>query len=136
MAVNFYDVAYDLENALRGSEEFTRLKNLYDEVNADESAKRMFENFRDVQLRLQQKQMAGEEITEDEVQQAQKNRCACAAARKNLSADGSGAAYEYADRRIKQNHHEAFRRALRQCRRLIIQNPFWIRRDFFIRSAN
>ncbi|MBD4758651.1 hypothetical protein GUG22_18865, partial [Xanthomonas citri pv. citri] len=61
MAVNFYDVAYDLENALRGSEEFTRLKNLYDEVNADESAKRMFENFRDVQLRLQQKQMAGEE---------------------------------------------------------------------------
>lgn len=41
----------------------------------------MFENFRDVQLRLQQKQMAGEEITEDEVQQAQ-NRCACAAARK------------------------------------------------------
>ena len=57
MAVNFYDVAYDLENALRGSEEFTRLKNLYDEVNADESAKRMFENFRDVQLRLQQKQM-------------------------------------------------------------------------------
>lgn len=72
MAVNFYDVAYDLENALRGSEEFTRLKNLYDEVNADESAKRMFENFRDVQLRLQQKQMAGEEITQEEVTQAQK----------------------------------------------------------------
>lgn len=70
MAVNFYDVAYDLENALRGSEEFTRLKNLYDEVNADESAKRMFENFRDVQLRLQQKQMAGEEITQEEVTQA------------------------------------------------------------------
>ncbi|MGR3185565.1 YlbF family regulator [Bacillus subtilis] len=72
MAVNFYDVAYDLENALRGSEEFTRLKNLYDEVNADESAKRMFESFRDVQLRLQQKQMAGEEITQEEVTQAQK----------------------------------------------------------------
>ncbi|MDR4434586.1 YlbF family regulator [Bacillus tequilensis] len=72
MAVNFYDVAYDLEHALRGSEEFSRLKNLYDEVNADESAKRMFENFRDVQLQLQQKQMAGEEITQDEVMQAQK----------------------------------------------------------------
>lgn len=28
MAVNFYDVAYDLENALRGSEELSRLKNL------------------------------------------------------------------------------------------------------------
>lgn len=32
----------------------------------------MFENFRDVQLRLQQKQMAGEEITQEEVTQAQK----------------------------------------------------------------
>nr|WGD70857.1 YlbF family regulator [Bacillus subtilis] len=97
MAVNFYDVAYDLENALRGSEEFTRLKNLYDEVNADESAKRMFENFRDVQLRLQQKQMAGEEITQEEVTQAQKTVALVQQARKNFSADGSGAAHEHAD---------------------------------------
>ncbi|MCY8489461.1 YlbF family regulator [Bacillus atrophaeus] len=72
MAVNFYDAAYDLEKAIRESEEYTRLKGLYDEVNADESAKRMFENFRDVQLKLQQKQMSGEEITQEEVEQAQK----------------------------------------------------------------
>ncbi len=80
MAVNFYDAAYDLEKAIRESEEYTRLKGLYDEVNADESAKRMFENFRDVQLKLQQKQMSGEEITQEEVEQAQKNSRPCPAA--------------------------------------------------------
>ncbi|PJN86338.1 YlbF family regulator, partial [Bacillus velezensis] len=48
------------------------LRGLYDQVNADESAKRMFDNFRNVQLQLQQKQMSGEEITQEEVEQAQK----------------------------------------------------------------
>ncbi|QHQ82458.1 YlbF family regulator [Bacillus subtilis] len=64
--------AYDLEKALRHSEEYSTLKNLYDEVNADESSKRMFENFRDIQVNLQQKQMTGQEITQEEVEQAQK----------------------------------------------------------------
>jgi len=72
MATNLYDVAYDLEKAIRSSNEFQTLKRMYDEVNADESAKKMFENFRDVQLNLQQKQMMGEEISQEEVEQAQK----------------------------------------------------------------
>lgn len=54
MSVNLYDVAYDLEKALRHSEEYSALRNLYDEVNGDESSKRMFENFRDIQVNLQQ----------------------------------------------------------------------------------
>ena len=53
-------------------DEYSRLRGLYDQVNADESAKRMFDNFRNVQLQLQQKQMSGEEITQEEVEQAQK----------------------------------------------------------------
>ncbi|MBD1383365.1 YlbF family regulator [Metabacillus arenae] len=73
MSVNLYDVAYNLEKSLRESNEYQELKRLYDEVNADESAKRMFDNFRDIQLNLQQKQMAGEEITQEEVEQAQKS---------------------------------------------------------------
>ncbi|AKC65364.1 MULTISPECIES: YlbF family regulator [Bacillaceae] len=72
MSVNLYDVAYDLEKALRHSEEYSALRNLYDEVNGDESSKRMFENFRDIQVNLQQKQMTGQEITQEEVEQAQK----------------------------------------------------------------
>jgi cell fate (sporulation/competence/biofilm development) regulator YlbF (YheA/YmcA/DUF963 family) len=57
---------------LRNSDEYSRLRGLYDQVNADESAKRMFDNFRNVQMQLQQKQMSGEEITQEEVEQAQK----------------------------------------------------------------
>jgi cell fate (sporulation/competence/biofilm development) regulator YlbF (YheA/YmcA/DUF963 family) len=72
MAVNIYDPAYELEKAIRNSAEYTNLKNLYDEVNSDESAKRMFDNFRNIQMQLQEKQMMGQEITQDEVEQAQK----------------------------------------------------------------
>ena len=71
MTVNLHDSAYDLEQALRQSEEYSRLKNLYDEVNGDPSAKKMFDNFRDIQLNLQQKHMNGEDITQEEVEQAQ-----------------------------------------------------------------
>ncbi|MBG9810992.1 YlbF family regulator [Priestia endophytica] len=68
---NVYDVAYELEKAVRESDDYKNLKKLYDEVNADESAKRLFDNFRNMQLELQQKQMTGQEISEEEVQKAQ-----------------------------------------------------------------
>lgn len=69
---NIYDVAYDMEKAIRNSSEYVQLKKLYDEVNNDEQARRMFENFRKIQMELQQKQMMGMEITQEEVEQAQK----------------------------------------------------------------
>jgi len=72
VAVNIYDSAYEMEKAIRSSEEYTSLKRLYDEVNADPSAKGMFDSFRNIQMQLQQKQMMGEEITQEEVEQAQK----------------------------------------------------------------
>ncbi|MFP7479604.1 YlbF family regulator [Terribacillus saccharophilus] len=68
---NMYDHAYDLEKAIRESEEFKGLKAAYDTVMNDASSKQMFENFRNIQLELQQKQMQGQEITEEEVQKAQ-----------------------------------------------------------------
>lgn len=71
MAVNLYDAAYDLEKAIRQSDEYTRLTKMYDAVYADETARKMFEDFRDLQLKLQQKQMTGQEITQQEVDQAQ-----------------------------------------------------------------
>lgn len=71
MPTNLYDVAYELERAVRESDEFKQLKKLYDEVNADPTAKQLFENFRDVQMQLQQKQMSGQEITQQEIEQAQ-----------------------------------------------------------------
>ncbi|MFE8700204.1 YlbF family regulator [Cytobacillus sp. FJAT-54145] len=72
MAVNLHDSAYELEKAIRQSDEYNTLKRMYDEVNADPSAKQMFENFRNIQLQLQQKQMMGQEIGQEEVDQAQK----------------------------------------------------------------
>ncbi|GHH98565.1 YlbF family regulator [Neobacillus kokaensis] len=71
MAVNLYDSAYALEKAIRESDEYLHLKRMYDEVNADPAAKSMFDQFRQIQMNLQQKQMMGQNISEQEVQQAQ-----------------------------------------------------------------
>lgn len=68
---NLYDFAYQMEKALRESPEFTTLSSLYEQVNADEAANQLFADFRDVQLKLQQKQMMGEEISEQEMMDAQ-----------------------------------------------------------------
>lgn len=67
---NIYDSAYDLEKAIRESSEFQSLKEAYEAVMNDETAKQMFENFRDTQMALQEKQMQGEEISEEEVEKA------------------------------------------------------------------
>lgn len=61
-----------LEQALRESEEFKALKEAYDAVMSDDIAKRMFDDFRTTQIELQQKQMQGLEITEEEVEKARK----------------------------------------------------------------
>ncbi|SFL63489.1 YlbF family regulator [Salibacterium qingdaonense] len=69
---NVYDKARELAQDLRDSDEFQNLKNLHEEVEQDEVAKRMLDNFRSLQLDLQQKQMQGEQPTEEEITQAQK----------------------------------------------------------------
>jgi cell fate (sporulation/competence/biofilm development) regulator YlbF (YheA/YmcA/DUF963 family) len=71
MSVNLYDAAYTLEKAIRQSDEYKHLQQMYNEVNADPTAKNMFDNFRQIQMNLQQKQMMGQEISEQEVQHAQ-----------------------------------------------------------------
>lgn len=69
---NPYDKAHELAKELKESNEFTELRELHNVVNQDEVAKRMLDNFRQVQMELQQKQMQGEQITEEEIQNAQK----------------------------------------------------------------
>jgi cell fate (sporulation/competence/biofilm development) regulator YlbF (YheA/YmcA/DUF963 family) len=71
MSVNLYDAAYALEKAIRQSDEYKQLQQMYHEVNADPAAKNMFDQFRQIQMNLQQKQMMGQEISEQEVQEAQ-----------------------------------------------------------------
>lgn len=69
---NLYENARGLEKALRQSDEYVNLKKLFYAVNNDESARNLFENFRNIQMRLQEKQMMGQNISEEEVIQAQK----------------------------------------------------------------
>ncbi|WP_071396048.1 YlbF family regulator [Bacillus tuaregi] len=71
MSVNLHDTAYELERALRNSDEYQTLRGLYDEVNADASANALFDKFRSMQIEMQQKQMMGQDISQEEIAQAQ-----------------------------------------------------------------
>ncbi|AKS66772.1 YlbF/YmcA family competence regulator [Staphylococcus coagulans] len=71
MAVNLYDYANKLEQALRESDEYKAIKDAYAKVEADENSKKLFDEFRETQLNFQQKQMQGEEIDEEDLQKAQ-----------------------------------------------------------------
>ncbi|WP_017728702.1 YlbF family regulator [Halalkalibacterium ligniniphilum] len=66
-----YDKAHELKQAISESEEFIALKALHEQIEADDIAKRLLDNFRQLQLDLQQKQMQGIQITEEEAQKAQ-----------------------------------------------------------------
>lgn len=64
--------AHGLENAIRESKEFIELKTAFDTVMNDPESKEMFDNFRNIQLDLQEKQIQGLDITEEEIEEAQK----------------------------------------------------------------
>lgn len=71
MSVNIYDTANQLESELRQTDQYLKLKETFEEIHKDEEASELFNNFRQIQQTLQQKQMAGQEISEEEAQQAQ-----------------------------------------------------------------
>ena len=71
MAVNLYDHANQLEQALRESDEYQAIQNAYAKVKENQESKDLFDEFRETQLSVQQKQMQGEEIGEEELQKAQ-----------------------------------------------------------------
>lgn len=69
---NLYDKAHELSRALKASNEYAVMKGLYEQVMNDAETKKIFISFRDLQLNLQRKQMQGEQITEEEAVEAQK----------------------------------------------------------------
>ena len=70
--VNIYDDLNKLVLNFRKLDEFKALEEAVEQVRADEEAKKYFTNFRDIQMKLQKKQVAGEEITEEEMTYVQK----------------------------------------------------------------
>lgn len=71
MAVNLYDYANQLEQALRDSDEYKAIKDAFSKVKNNEESKKLFDEFRETQLNFQQKQMQGEEIPEEDLAKAQ-----------------------------------------------------------------
>lgn len=70
--VNIYDDINKLESTLRQTAEYKTLKEAVELVRADEESRKLFTNFRDIQMKLQEKQMNGEELLEDEYMYLQK----------------------------------------------------------------
>ncbi|SFH77197.1 YlbF family regulator [Pisciglobus halotolerans] len=71
MSNNIYDTANQLEKDLRESEAYVALENAFTALKEDTEASSLFQSVQEVQMKLQQKQQAGEEITEEDIQDAQ-----------------------------------------------------------------
>ena len=71
MSTNIYDTANQLERDLRETEAYVALKAAYEAVKANPESNDMFKEFQGIQIKLQQKQMSGEQITEEEIAEAQ-----------------------------------------------------------------
>ena len=70
MAVNIYDTANQLEQDLRQTKEYKELQTAYETMKANQSAFDLFKDFQEIQMQLSQKQMNGEELSDEEVQKA------------------------------------------------------------------
>ena len=68
MAVNLYDYANQLEQALETVKNIKLLKMHLLKVKENEESKKLFDEFRETQISFQQKQMQGEEIPEEDLQ--------------------------------------------------------------------
>lgn len=71
MVVNIYDTANDLSRQLVETQEYQALKKALGELKADSEAFDSFKKFQQMQANAQQKQMQGQQPSEDEVKAIQ-----------------------------------------------------------------
>ena len=69
--MNIYDTANQLERDVRELAEFKALEQAYNELKAEEESFQLFKDFQNLEVSLQQKQMQGEEFTEDDANRMQ-----------------------------------------------------------------
>ncbi|WP_202081356.1 YlbF family regulator [Caldalkalibacillus salinus] len=67
---NLYDSAHGLSKAIKESEEFQALVTAQEKVNEEDTSKKMLQDFREMQMELQMKQMQGQQLSEEEIQKA------------------------------------------------------------------
>ncbi|WP_125606505.1 YlbF family regulator [Lapidilactobacillus bayanensis] len=68
MTVNIYDNANEMAEVLRQLPQFAALQAAFGKMKADPIAYAMYQQMQQLQGELQQKQMAGQEVTDDDVQ--------------------------------------------------------------------
>ncbi|KRK79905.1 YlbF family regulator [Companilactobacillus nodensis] len=66
--MNIYDSANSLEQDLRKTTEVADLKIAFEAVKANDLAFKLFDKVQNKQFELQQKQMQGQEITDDDIE--------------------------------------------------------------------
>lgn len=69
--VNIYDTANQLEQEIRQLPQFEELKAAYDAVQNNEDSKAIYNEFQQMQQKLQLKQMQGESLSEDDTKEIQ-----------------------------------------------------------------
>ncbi|GEP22873.1 MAG: YlbF family regulator [Lentilactobacillus diolivorans] len=71
MADKIMDTANQLQAELKASSEFADLKASYENLKSDPETFKLFKDFQELQLKLQQMQMQGQQPSEDEIKNAQ-----------------------------------------------------------------
>ena len=71
MVVNIYDSANEMSRQLVDTQEYQGLKKALDELKADTEAFNSFKKFQQMQAGAQQKQMKGEQPSDDEIKAIQ-----------------------------------------------------------------
>lgn len=71
MSTNIYDTANQLEREVRESEAYVNLQTALGDIKSDAEASAVFQEVQGIQMKLQQMQQSGQEITEENIQEAQ-----------------------------------------------------------------
>ncbi|WP_143463960.1 YlbF family regulator [Levilactobacillus enshiensis] len=70
MADKMQDLSEQIAQALQDTDQFKSLKTAFAAMKADDDTYTLFKQFQQIQLDLQQKQMAGQQLTDDEMKNA------------------------------------------------------------------
>ncbi|KRN02109.1 hypothetical protein FD13_GL000248 [Levilactobacillus senmaizukei DSM 21775 = NBRC 103853] len=70
MAEKMKTLGTEVAQALQETSEFQGLQDAFEAMKADEATYTLFKQFQQIQMDLQQKQMAGQQLTDDEMKHA------------------------------------------------------------------
>lgn len=70
--VNLYDTANQLADEVTQTKEFKELKEALDKVKANETSNKIYTEFQETQLAIQQQQASGQEVHPEKIERIQK----------------------------------------------------------------